>query len=146
MITAGRFLVPDWSVKGTATKTTSPGSKLVVGGIVRIVPDALKHWIGHRRHRCPQAAPGAPLVQKVDEVIDFFNLFFRQFTDFFHKFGFINCFTGHGGLLCGYCLNNRPSWNPVVVLSTVPYPVLGLPKWAGPVIGKRPLGYWAPFF
>ena len=42
MTTAGRFFVVLWSVKGNGTSTTSAKSKLVVFGIVVVVPDLLE--------------------------------------------------------------------------------------------------------
>src|SRR5215468_7647558 len=70
-MTAGRFFVAVWLVKGNGTRTTSPSSKGIVGIVVGIAPDPGE---GGRARRCGGAGKGALLLAQPDEVDEVLHL------------------------------------------------------------------------
>src|SRR5690606_10539856 len=70
MTAAGRFLVADWSVKGNGTRTRSPNSKLVIVGVVGVIPDLGERILGEPGGGLVEASVLVAQAKEVDEILD----------------------------------------------------------------------------
>jgi len=84
-MTAGRFLVVLWSVNGNGTSTMSAKSKLVVFGIVVVVPDFGESVLGERSCRARKLLLVGLELEELDEVSDLDDLVVGQRADLIER-------------------------------------------------------------
>src|SRR5690606_20767917 len=103
MTAAGRFLLADWSVKGNGTRMRSPNSKLVIVGVVGIVPDLGEGLLGEPGGGLGEAAVLVAAAEEGDDVLDSGEALGGERSEFLEELFLV-------GAACGLAHLEPPAW------------------------------------